>query len=80
MSYSDRYKVTTTILRFYAGITGRTFESVRDEYLGKPPPGRDKYYVDNKLFTHVKAAVAQHYADATDKNKEGDTSEPRPTN
>ena len=58
----DKSLLTEAMLRFYAGITGHTYESVMDEYLGRPLPGQDKYYVDNKLFTYVSTAAAWYQA------------------
>lgn len=59
---NTKYDLREAILWFYAGMQGKTYEEVRDEYLGRPAPGADRYAVNNRLYVHVEAAVAHQLA------------------
>lgn len=66
-------QVREAMLRLYASTTGHTYESVKDEYLGKPLPGAHDI-VSNKLYMQIESAVHFALADPQSKPKEKEES------
>lgn len=63
-------RVREILLRFYASMKDSSYDSVVDEYQGRPKPGQDKYTISsNKLYVDTETATARLLAPNAEKDK-----------
>lgn len=64
--------VRDTLLQYYASISDRTFDDVKDEYMGKPQlrnGDRPQIYTSNRLYVITDTVVAKLINMMEDKRK-----------